>query len=78
VDFHSTSRSAPTFDASVAKATTSGQGLNNGRSVSYILVVTDLGIGPGTDIYSLTLSDASGVTYTRTGKLRSGKIIVHR
>jgi hypothetical protein len=44
-----------------------------------VLAVTDLGIGPGTDLYSLTLRDDSGaIIYSRTGLLRSGDIVVHR
>jgi hypothetical protein len=79
VDFHSTSRnSAPTFDALAPKATSTGEGLNNGKPVTYTLVVTDLGVGPGTDIYSLTLSDSTGVIYVRTGIIRSGNIVVRR
>jgi hypothetical protein len=43
-----------------------------------VLAVTDLGIGP-TDLYSLTLRDASGaIIYSRTGTLRFGDIVVHR
>jgi len=80
VDFHSTMKDAgPTFDLSVLKATSTGRGLNNGRPVTYVLAVTDLGIGPGTDLYSLTLRDDSGaIIYSRTGLLRSGDIVVHR
>ncbi len=80
VDFHSTKKdSAPAFDLSLPKATTSGSGLNNGQPVTYTLVVTDLGIGPGTDLYSLTLRDGAGmVIYSRTGTLRSGEIVVGR
>jgi hypothetical protein len=59
------------------KATTIGEGVNNGLPVTYTLVVTDLGLGPGTDVYWLTLSDQSGVIYTRTGFLRSGDILAH-
>jgi hypothetical protein len=78
VDFHSSKdQSSPQFDATVPMATTTGHGLNNGMDVTYVLVVTDLGIGPGTDLYSLTLSDASGVIYTSTGTLSSGNINVH-
>ena len=80
VDFHSTMKDAgPTFDLSVLKATSTGRGLNNGQPVTYVLAVTDLGIGPGTDLYSLTLRDDSGaIIYSRTGLLRSGDIVVHR
>jgi hypothetical protein len=78
VDFHSTKRDAPKFDPDGHKAVSTGEGLNNGRPVRYTLVVTDLGIGPGTDIYSLTLSDSKGIVYTRTGKLLSGNIVVRR
>ena len=78
VDFHSdnATTSEPTFDAALPIATTTGQGWNNGEPVTYTLVVTDLGIGPATDIYSLTLSDASGVFYTITGTLMAGNINV--
>jgi hypothetical protein len=80
VDFHSTMKDAgPTFDLSVPKATSTGRGLNNGQPVTYVLAVTDLGIGPGTDLYSLTLSDNSGaIIYSRTGLLRFGDIVVRR
>jgi hypothetical protein len=80
VDFHSTMKDGrPTFDLSVPKATTTGRGLNNGQPVTYVLVVTDLGIGPGTDLYSLTLRDDLGaIIYSRTGRLRSGDIVVRR
>jgi hypothetical protein len=78
VDFQSTKRDAPRFEADGHKAVSTGQGLNNGRPVSYTLIVTDLGIGPGKDIYSLTLSDSRGIIYTRTGTLRFGDIVVHR
>lgn len=80
VDFHSSSgdHSSPQFDANLPIATTTGHGLNNGKEVTYVLVVTDLGIGPGTDLYSLTLSDASGVIYTSSGILSSGNInVIH-
>src|SRR6266478_3522787 len=80
VDFHSTMKDAgPTFDLSVLKATSTGRGLNNGQPVTYVLAVTDLGIGPGTDLYSLTLRNDSGaIIYSRTVLLRSGDIVVHR
>jgi hypothetical protein len=58
------------------KATTIGEGTNNGAPVTYTLIVTDLGLGPGTDIFSLTLRDATGIIYARTGVLRSGDIVV--
>lgn len=78
VDFHSAkgAHDPPAFDLALPLAKTVGQGLNNGKPVNYTLVVTDLGIGPGTDIYSLTHSDASGVFYTITGKLTAGDIRV--
>jgi hypothetical protein len=79
VDFHS-DNGAPgttTVDAASPTATTTGQGWNNGVPVSYRLVVTDLGIGPGTDVYSLTLSDPSGVIYSITGTLTAGNLNVH-
>jgi hypothetical protein len=79
VDFHSDT-GAPgttTVDAASPTATTTGQGWNNGAPVSYQLVVTDLGIGPGTDVYSLTLSDPSGVIYSITGTLTAGNLNVH-
>jgi hypothetical protein len=80
VDFHSdaATTSVPTFDAALPVATTTGQGWNNGMPVSYTLVVTDLGIGPGTDVYALTLRDSSGVIYAITGKLTAGNISVRR
>ena len=80
VDFHSTMKDGgPTFDLGVPKATATGRGLNNGQPVTYVLAVTDLGIGPSTDLYSLTLRDDSGaIIYSRTGLLRSGDIVVHR
>jgi len=80
VDFQSTRKDAgPKFDASIPAATTTGSGLNNGQPVTYTLVVTDLGLGPGTDLYSLTLVDVSGVAiYSRTGTLNLGNIVVHR
>src|SRR6267378_579369 len=80
VDFHSTMKDGgPTFDLGVPKATATGRGLNNGQPVTYVLAVTDLGIGPGTDLYSLTLRDDSGaIIYSRTGMLRSGDIVVRR
>ena len=80
VDFHSTMKDGgPTFDLGVPKATATGRGLNNGQPVTYVLAVTDLGIGPGTDLYSLTLRDDSGaIIYSRTGMLRSGDIVVSR
>ena len=78
VDFHSTKKDdVPKFDLSVLKATSTGSGLNNGLPVTYTLVVTDLGIGPGTDLYSLTLRDGSGaIVYSRTGLLRLGDVVV--
>jgi len=80
VDFHSTKKDGvPSFDLSVLKATSTGSGLNNGLPVTYTLAVTDLGIGPGTDLYSLTLRDGSGaIVYSRTGLLRLGDVVVHR
>src|SRR6266850_1963345 len=80
VDFHSTTKDGgPTFDLSVLKATTTGRGLNNGQPVTYTLIVTDLGIGPGMDLYMLTLRDDSGaIIYSRTGMLRFGDIVVRR
>ena len=80
VDFHSTKKDdVPKFDLSILKATSTGSGLNNGLPVTYTLVVTDLGIGPGTDLYSLTLQDGSGaIVYSRTGLLRLGDVVVHR
>jgi hypothetical protein len=77
VDFHSSSadHSSPQFDANLPMATTTGHGLNNGKDVTYVLVVTQ-GLTPGTSLYSLTLSDASGVIYTSTGTLLSGAINV--
>jgi hypothetical protein len=68
----------PTFDARSPIATTTGRGLLNGREVTYTLVATDLGIGPGTDRFSLTLSDSSGVVYVTNGTLTSGNIVVRR
>ena len=78
VHFQATKGSAsrPTFDTGLAKATTTGKGLNNGKEVTYVLVVTDMGIGA--DIYSLTLTNSSGVIYTTTGKMISGNIKVRR
>ena len=88
VDFYATRHDAPTFElvqlapmgapalVSGGRGTTVGQGLNNGSPVTYILIVTDLGVGPGTDLYSLTLSDATGVIYTMTGTLDAGDIAV--
>jgi hypothetical protein len=80
VDFHSTRKDAgPTFDPGIPAATTTGIGLNNGQTVAYTLVVTDLGLGPGIDLYSLTLLDAAGATiYSRTGTLIAGNIVVQR
>ena len=80
VDFHSTRKDAgPTFDPGIPAATTTGIGLNNGQPVAYTLVVTDLGLGPGIDLYSLTLLDAAGATiYSRTGTLIAGNIVVQR
>jgi hypothetical protein len=77
VDFRSSpgDHSAPRFDASLPMATTTGHGLNNGKNVTYVLVAT-AGIAPGTGLYSLTLSDASGVIYISSGKLSSGYIKV--
>jgi hypothetical protein len=57
------------------KATTIGEGTNNGKDVTYVLVVTDLGLGLG-NLYSLTLSDDTGIIYTRTGTLLSGEVVV--
>jgi hypothetical protein len=78
VDFHSDSASAstPSFDAALPVATTTGAGWNNGEPVTYTLVVTDLGVGLLTDIYSLTLTDASGVFYSISGTLTAGDINV--
>jgi len=80
VDFHSTSNDGgPTFDPIDQKATTTGTGLNNGQPVTYTLAVIGLGIGPRTDLYSLTLRDATGaLIYTRIGNLLSGGILVRR
>jgi hypothetical protein len=77
VDFHSSpgDHSSPQFDANLPVATTTGHGLNNGQDVTYVLVVT-AGATPGTSLYSLTLSDASGVIYTSIGTLISGYINV--
>jgi hypothetical protein len=77
VDFHSSSgdHTAPQFDANLPVATTTGHGLNNGQDVTYVLVVTQLG-GPGLDLYSLTLSDASGPFYSISGTLIGGAITV--
>jgi hypothetical protein len=79
VDFHSDSsdHSAPQFDANLPTATTTGHGWNNGKEVNYVLVVTQLG-GPGLDLYSLTLSDATGVIYTFSGTVIDGGIAVSR
>jgi hypothetical protein len=77
VDFHSSpgDHSSPRFDASLPVVTTTGHGLNNGKNVTYFLVAT-AGIAPGTGLYFLTLSDASGVIYTSSGKLSFGYIKV--
>src|SRR6266850_3621211 len=73
VDFHSTMKDGgPTFDLGVPKATATGRGLNNGQPVTYVLAVTDLGIGPGTDLYSLTLRDDSGPTSSLLALARRG------
>ena len=79
VDFHSSpeDHSAPQFDVNLPIATTTGHGLNNGQDVTYVLVVT-AGLTPGTSLYSLTLSDASGVIYVSSGTLISGYINVVR
>ena len=80
VNFVSTRKDAgPKFDPGIPAATTTGSGLNNGQPVTYTLAVTDLGLGPGTDLYSLTLVDGSGViVYSRTGTLNSGNLVVLR
>jgi hypothetical protein len=63
--------------ANVPVATTVGQGIANGNPVRYVLVQT--GGLSATQSYSLTLSDASGVIYQRSGRLISGAINVsHR
>jgi hypothetical protein len=88
-DFHAKKHDAPKYEPSQrtttsaagvmtvlsgVKATTSGEGTNNGLPVTYTLVVTDFGVG--TDVYSLILRDATGVIYARTGLLRAGDIVV--
>jgi hypothetical protein len=56
------------------QAITEGQGSANGKPVKYMLVQTG---GPGgSNFYSLTLTDLSGVIYQRSGKLISGVINV--
>ena len=55
-------------------ATTVGEGIANGQPVKYVLVQT--GGLPATQFYSLTLSNAAGVIYQRSGKLISGAINV--
>jgi hypothetical protein len=56
-------------------ATTVGEGIANGQPVKYVLVQT--GGLLGTQLYSLTLSNASGVVYQRTGSVIAGAINVH-
>jgi hypothetical protein len=55
-------------------ATTVGEGIANGQPVKYVLVQS--GGLLGTQLYSLTLSNASGVIYQRSGSLISGAINV--
>ena len=56
-------------------ATTAGEGTANGQPVKYVLVQT--GGLLTSEFYSLTLSEASGVIYQRSGRLISGVINVH-
>ena len=60
-------------------ATTVGEGIANGQPVKYVLVQTGglLASLLETQFYSLTLSNAAGVIYQRSGKLISGAINVH-
>ena len=59
-------------------ATTVGEGIANGQPVKYVLVQTGglLASLLETQFYSLTLSNAAGVIYQRSGKLISGAINV--
>jgi hypothetical protein len=59
------------FSGNGLVATSVGQGIANGQPVNYVLVQTG---GPAPYVYSLTLSDASGVIYRRNGQLIYGVI----
>ena len=56
-------------------ATTAGEGIANGQPVKYVLVQT--GGLLGTQLYSLTLSNATGVVYQRSGSVIAAAINVH-
>jgi hypothetical protein len=68
-DFHSTSVQSVVFDDTVGTMTSYGQGLNNGKPVTFVIQETAAnGLTPA--IYSIQLSDG----YTNSGTLLTGSV----
>ena len=71
-DFHSTSIQSVVFDDSLGTMTIYGQGLDNGKAVTFVIEEqAPNGLIPA--IYSIQLSDG----YTNSGSLISGSIALH-
>jgi hypothetical protein len=71
-DFHSTQIQSVTFDDRTGSVAIAGLGVDNGKSVAFLVTAVDNGALP-LDLYSITLSDG----YNLTGAPLTGTIQLH-